>query len=75
MIRKLINAILQETSDVLSDYYDNSNINGIYLKDARFCTAKVDEWKYKLIQRLEMNDRSNNPPAPPYGLFLWKVEV
>lgn len=74
MIRKLINALLQETSDVLSDYYDNSN-NGIYLKDARFCTAKVDEWKYKLIQRLEMNDRSNNPPAPPYGLFLWKVEV
>jgi tRNA pseudouridine(38-40) synthase len=67
MIRKLINALLQETMHIISEYttsLPNSAILG-----------KEDEWKNRLILRLEQKDRSNNPPAPPIGLCLWRVEV
>lgn len=67
MIRKLINALLQETMHIINEYkigLPNSDIIG-----------KEDEWKNRLIHRLEQKDRSNNPPAPPIGLCLWRVEV
>jgi tRNA pseudouridine(38-40) synthase len=67
MIRKLINALLQETMRIISDYNTS-------LLDSDVI-GKEEEWKNSLILRLEQKDRSNNPPAPPIGLCLWRVEV
>ncbi len=68
MIRKLINALLQETTSVIDKYKTSSSCaDEIYRKE--------DEWKNRLILRLEQKDRSNNPPASPLGLCLWRIEV
>ena len=63
-MRKLINSVLMDASDVLEEYPD---------RDDR--VASKDEWKQKWRERVETKDRSGNDAAPPEGLCLWRVDV
>lgn len=64
MMRKLINSVLLDASEVLETYQDHATI-----------LAAKDEWKDKWRQRVDTKDRSGNDAAPPEGLCLWRVDV
>lgn len=64
MMRKLINSVLMDASDVLETYVD---------QDERM--ARKEQWKQKWRERVETKDRGGNDAAPPEGLCLWRVDV
>ena len=64
MMRKLINSVLMDASDVLQAYVD---------RDDRF--SRRNEWQNRWKDRVETKDRSGNDAAPPEGLCLWRVDV
>ena len=64
MMRKLINSVLMDASDVLKVYPDRNDR-----------AASKEEWKQKWRERVETKDRSGNDAAPPDGLCLWRVDV
>lgn len=64
MMRKLINSVLMDASDVLEKYAD---------QDERM--ARKEQWKQKWRERVETKERGGNDAAPPEGLCLWRVDV
>ena len=63
MMRKVVNSVLLEASEVLIEVGDED------------LPQEGTGWRVRWRDRVERKDRTGNGPAPPEGLCLWCVEV